>query len=245
MSDRIISRLYIAIIVLLFFVLLLLIIIPYGFAPEFIPIIWGKGVTLFRAVWSSVLNLIFGIMASSLLAYLISQITIYHQMDKECKEYHKSIKEIVSVCRFVTSGQDVGQFMLLIDMYDTRKINQIVLNVDKQLLFLPSRKKEFRVSVYKINDIINDLKSVCDKLKDNEKHHQETVNICIADCGKVLALNRYSKEYKELRTQMLDNIREAEIVSASRIDILNSLSVPINQLDNECNELEKILYSNV
>ena len=242
MTNKIIYRIYTAVLILFVFILALLIIVPYGFAPQLIEPIWGLDTPLHQAIINSLINLTYGIISNTVLALLISFIASQYEATNQIKDFVKNINSILSAGRYAINRQEVGRLSMALDTYKREKSQSSKASSEylaKCIICFPRKKHVIVQKISAIDDAIVQIDEKIEIIQEKDQRVSILKNNCLSNYGQ--SLNRKNKSSKN---NMKDDIEEIDTLSRQKLSCLQEIERPVQNLETDIFELNRLIFSN-
>ena len=242
MTNKIIYRIYTAVLILFVFILALLIIVPYGFAPQLIEPIWGLDTPLHQAIINSLINLTYGIISNTVLALLISFIASQYEATNQIKDFVKSINSILSAGRYAINRQEVGRLSMALDTYKREKSQSSKASSEylaKCIICFPCKKHVIVQKISAIDAAIVQIDEKIEIIQEKDQRVSILKNNCLSNYGQ--SLNRKNKSSKN---NMKDDIEEIDTLSRQKLSCLQEIERPVQNLETDIFELNRLIFSN-
>lgn len=241
MTNKLIFRIYGIILAVFVTILVLSIALPYTCATPLIHIIWGEETCWYEAVLTVSLNLLYGLISSTILALFISFITYQYDILRDETEYLNDVRNIAIMCRNSLSRQDINQIASLIEIHNQQAgfVDEKIYR--KSLMHSPKAKKEIQDIINTIEELIGELQHHCQDMSNEMEHYDELVEQYRYNLSRIWCLRRYSKEYIECSRNMSSLINLLEELRRSKMDKFRSMIEPVKALNERCNDLGKYI----
>ena len=220
--------------IILFVFLILLIIIPFFLLKGTIPLIWGENKDLTDIVFSSGINLLIGLIASSALSYYTALISFQSEIKKAEQLYLSDVFHIELICNQTVTSDTIDQIVFFLVEYQQRQEGFIESKMYKKRF---SRKQIDKAKIEKaiesINKTTEEIKEICFRILQADhfiRFHQDQYILYFSQFVSFSETDDNNKTKTALQHQM----SEIEALKEEIADKIYDLSLKTVLLSKEC-----------
>lgn len=199
----------------------------------------------YEAITTASINLLYGIIASTILALLISFVTDQYEILRNESSYLSDINKIEFLCQKAMERQDIDQLIQSIDQHQQQLPFANLKPYQKSLLHSRKAKSEIQRTITQIEENINNIRFHCQGVINAKQIYNDTLRRYVYSFMQMLNCERDSDKYKEHQKNVAELSRTLSILYDSKNQKIQNIMEPTIELKNEFVTLSKYLHYNI
>ncbi len=242
MNNKVVFRTYLIILAIFIAVLSALFIVPFGFSQKLIPIIWSEDTKWYEALGTTLVNLLYGVISSTILALFISLITYQYDILRMESDFLSNINNIDRLCQKAVEKQTVDQLADAIEFQNQRYAFLTTKAYKRYLVRSKKTRDKIETSIHNINNCISQISLCCQNTLSVEKTYNDVHRQCNNLVLKVLVCNCESTDSDENKEKIFELLNQLHGLQESKKQKIEEISEPVNKLEDEYAKLALYLH---
>lgn len=241
MNNKIIFGTYLIILGVFVSVLIALLIIPFACFPSLIFPIWGQDATWSEALRSTLINLLYGLISSALLAVFVSFITYQHDILRMEYNYISNIDDIDFLCQRTAETQNVAPLTDAIELQNRQHSSFTTKAYKRSLVHSPKIHRQIQSSIEAIEVHLTTISDSCQDVLNVEREYNAVRNQYDDYIVKLLDSHYYTIKYGEYKKETIALSDQLCRLQESKRQKIEMIAEPAGKLKDEYNKLALVL----